>query len=157
MQLIVDASVLVGELLRKAGRERLCHPELLARTTAPDGPRALELLIPEHTWSETQHEYQKRITRLSLHKSLLESESKALLEVGLSAVKANVQIVPHAAYAPLEDEARRRIPRDPNDWSCVALALAMNCGIWTNDQDFFGCGLPTWTTATLTEWLIRHE
>jgi hypothetical protein len=33
----------------------------------------------------------------------------------------------------------------------------MNCGIWTNDQDFFGCGLPTWTTDTLAEWLIQHE
>jgi predicted nucleic acid-binding protein len=144
MQLIVDASVLVGELLHKAGRERLRHPEL-------------ELLIPEHTWSETQHEYRQRIARLSIYKSLLESESKALLEVGLNVVKAHVQIVPHAAYEPLEDEARWRIPRDPNDWSCVALALAMNCGIWTNDQDFFGCGLPTWTTETLADWSIRHE
>jgi hypothetical protein len=106
MQLIVDASVLVGELLCKAGRERLRYREPLARTTAPDGPRALELLIPEHTWSETQHGYQKRITRLSPHKSLLESEPKALLEVGLGVVKAHVQIVPHPAYAPLEDEAR---------------------------------------------------
>ena len=144
MQLIVDASVLVGELLRKTGRERLRHPEL-------------ELLIPEHTWSETQHEYRKRISHLSIHKSLLESESKALLEVGLGVVKAHVQIMPHAAYAPLEAEARWRIPRDPNDWSCVALAVAMNCGIWTNDQDFFGCGLPTWTTGTLSEWMIRNE
>ncbi len=157
MQLVVDASVLVGELLRKAGRERLGNP-------------ALELLIPEHTWSETQHEYGKRIQHLQKHKALLESESKALLEAGLNAVRANVQIVPQAAYAPLEVEARWRIPRDPNDWSCVALlaatsapyglaalALAVNCGIWTNDQDFFGCGLAIWTTGTLGEWLGRRE
>jgi predicted nucleic acid-binding protein len=144
MQLVVDASVLVGELLRKTGRERL-------------GNRALELLIPEHTWNETQHEYGKRIKHLSIHNNLLETESKALLEAGLNAVPANVQIVPHAAYAPLEDEARWRIPRDPNDWSCVALALAVNCGIWTNDQDFFGCGLATWTTPTLQEWLQKND
>jgi predicted nucleic acid-binding protein len=76
---------------------------------------------------------------------------------GTDAVQANVQIVPQAAYAPLEVEARWRIPRDPNDWSCVALALAVNCGIWTNNQNFFGCGLAIWTTATLGEWLVRRE
>ncbi len=31
----------------------------------------------------------------------------------------------------------------------VALALALDCGIWTNDRDFFGCGLPVWVTETL--------
>jgi predicted nucleic acid-binding protein len=32
----------------------------------------------------------------------------------------------------------------------VALALTLDCGIWTADQDFFGCGLPVSTTETLT-------
>lgn len=44
---------------------------------------------------------------------------------------------------------KRRIPRDPNDAPTVALALALDCGIWTNDNDFFGCGVPVWTTETL--------
>jgi predicted nucleic acid-binding protein len=143
IQLVVDASVLVGELLRKAGRERLCHA-------------ALELLIPEHTWNETQHEYARRIRLVTAHRSLLEQESTAILQAGLNAVRANVQIIPHAAYAPLEREARWRVARDPKDWPCVALALAVDCGIWTNDQDFFGCGLATWTNATLAEWLAQQ-
>ncbi len=46
------------------------------------------------------------------------------------------------------------MPRDPDDAPTVALALALGgdegeCGIWTNDGDFLGCGLPTWTTDTL--------
>jgi predicted nucleic acid-binding protein len=49
----------------------------------------------------------------------------------------------------LEAIARRRIPRDPNDWPTVALAIALNAGILTNDCDFLGCGCPTWTVETL--------
>ena len=52
-------------------------------------------------------------------------------------------------YAHLEPVARRRIPRDPNDWPTVALAIALDAGIFTNDYDFFGCGCPTWTMETL--------
>jgi predicted nucleic acid-binding protein len=143
MQLVVDASVLVGELLRKAGRARLGHT-------------ALELLIPEHAWNETRQEYARRIKLVASHRSLLERESQALLQAGLNAVRVNVQIIPQAAYAPLEQESRWRVARDPKDWPCVALALAVNCGIWTNDQDFFGCGLATWSTATLGEWLAQQ-
>ncbi len=48
-----------------------------------------------------------------------------------------------------EAVARRRVPRDPNDWPPVALALALDVGILTRDQDFLGCGCPTWTVETL--------
>jgi predicted nucleic acid-binding protein len=53
------------------------------------------------------------------------------------------------AYAEYEDVARRRVPRDPRDWPTVALALALEAGIWTADTDFLGYGVPTWTTDTL--------
>jgi len=36
--------------------------------------------------------------------------------------------------------------RDPDDWPILATALALECPIWTEDQDFFGAGVPTWTT-----------
>lgn len=52
-------------------------------------------------------------------------------------------------------EALRRIPRDPNDWSTVALALATGSDIWTLDHDFLGCGIATWTTETLLLQLER--
>ena len=52
-------------------------------------------------------------------------------------------------YAALEDEARRRILRDPDDWHTVALALRLGAAIWTQDGDFLGCGVPTWTTDIL--------
>jgi len=62
--------------------------------------------------------------------------------------------IPSEVYAGFEERAAYRIPRDPDDATTVALALALGgdegeCGIWTNDGDFLGCGLPTWTTDTL--------
>ena len=54
-----------------------------------------------------------------------------------------------AIYASFEQDARERIPRDPDDWPTVALALFLGVDIWTQDKDFLGCGVATWTTDTL--------
>ena len=35
--------------------------------------------------------------------------------------------------------------RDMDDWPVVSAALLLNCPIWTEDKDFFGTGVPTWT------------
>ena len=59
------------------------------------------------------------------------------------------RVAPGGHRGRLEDVARRRVPRDPNDWPTVALALTLECGIWTADADFLGCGVATWTTETL--------
>ena len=39
--------------------------------------------------------------------------------------------------------------RDPADWPALALALQLDCAIWTEDQDFFAAGVPTWTSQTV--------
>lgn len=58
-----------------------------------------------------------------------------------------VQPIEQALYQSFEAVARTRMaPRDLRDWSVVALALALNLPIWTEDQDFFGSGIATWTT-----------
>jgi hypothetical protein len=37
--------------------------------------------------------------------------------------------------------------RDAHDWPVLACALLLSCPIWTEDHDFFGTGVATWTTA----------
>jgi hypothetical protein len=37
----------------------------------------------------------------------------------------------------------------------VGCALALSAGIWTDDNDFLGTGVATWTTETLQAWLDR--
>jgi predicted nucleic acid-binding protein len=50
-----------------------------------------------------------------------------------------------------------RIPRDRRDWPTVALAMVLDTGILTGDNDFLGCGCPTWTVETLRRELERQQ
>ena len=38
-------------------------------------------------------------------------------------------------------------------WPMVACALVLECPIWTEDQDLFGIGIPTWTTDRVSIYL----
>jgi predicted nucleic acid-binding protein len=65
-----------------------------------------------------------------------------------------VESVDQKLYGEYEVEARMRIvARDVNDWPIVAAALLLDCPIWTEDQDFFGCGVTTWTTNNVELYL----
>jgi hypothetical protein len=48
MIVVADASVLVGELLRKRGRELFLHS-------------VLRVVVAEDQWSETEHELSRRL------------------------------------------------------------------------------------------------
>ena len=57
-------------------------------------------------------------------------------------------------YEPFEAVARERLQRrDEDDWPVLACALALSCPIWTEDADFFGCGIATWTTDRVELYL----
>lgn len=66
-----------------------------------------------------------------------------------------VEVVPRHTYHHLEEIARRHIPRDPNDWPPVALAIALGGAILTENHDFLGCGVATWTIVTLRDELVH--
>ena len=62
-------------------------------------------------------------------------------------LRTMLAIVPEDALLVFEDAANERLrKRDPNDWPILAASLALNCPIWTEDTDFFGTGVATWTT-----------
>lgn len=143
MRLVVDTSVLVGELLRASGRARL-------------GDDRLDLFVPEQMWAETQLELPRRIAAFARRRHLEAGVAQELVSLCVEAVEANVAVLDEAIYAAVEDEARARCQRDPTDWPVVASALALSAGIWTNDNDFLGTGVPTWTTQTLQIWLDRN-
>ena len=57
-------------------------------------------------------------------------------------------------YGEFESEARKRLgARDPDDWPILPAALALGCPIWTEDTDFFGCGVATWTSNRIEIFL----
>jgi hypothetical protein len=82
--------------------------------------------------------------------------TKPLLEafVVLDGLRLNVQQVQLEVYESHPVDALSRIElRDPDDWPILAAALALGCPIWTEDQDFFGAGAPTWTTDRVEIYL----
>lgn len=67
-----------------------------------------------------------------------------------------VQVVEAETYQSFESLARQRIAhRDEDDWPIVATALALGFAIWTEDTDFFGCGVATWTTDRVEPYLAK--
>ena len=136
MRLVVDANILVGELIRVRGRKLISRPEL-------------ELYMAEKAWSETTYELNKRIEKMIEKGVFSQRVGQNLLADAISLAEARVAVVPHFVYSDYETVARNRIPRDPNDWFTVALALTYQAAIWTLDNDFLGCGVATWTTDTL--------
>ncbi len=79
--------------------------------------------------------FEKR--NLSADKALVVLEDISCL---ISAVDVNL-------YGIYESEAKQRIAvRDIDDWPIVAVSLMLDCPIWTEDADFFGAGVATWTS-----------
>jgi predicted nucleic acid-binding protein len=72
----------------------------------------------------------------------------------LDAVVTLVHVIDAPMYAETMTEARARLEmRDPDDADALALALILQCPIWTEDQDFFGTGVATWTTRQVERYL----
>jgi predicted nucleic acid-binding protein len=72
----------------------------------------------------------------------------------LLGIRRIVQPVDRSLYEEYERAARERIEsRDADDWPVVALALLLDVPIWTEDQDFFGAGIATWTTDRVQLYL----
>ena len=105
--------------------------------------------MSEEAWSETQYELQKRVVTISERRGFLPDEQAALLFSATSELSTCLNVIPSEAYIPFRTAALGRIPQDPDDWPSVALALALEAGIWTEDRDFFGSGLATWRTPVL--------
>jgi predicted nucleic acid-binding protein len=65
-----------------------------------------------------------------------------------------IEPVDRSLYEDYENLARERVvTRDPDDWPIVAVALLLDFPIWTEDQDFFGSGVATWTTDRVELYL----
>lgn len=143
MRLVVDTSILIGELLRASGRARLADERV-------------ELFLPERMAGELSVELPRRIGAFVRRRQLRVELGEQIAAACLDAVNANLAVLDAAIYSAAEDEARARCLRDPGDWPVVASALVLSADVWTNDNDFLGTGVATWTTETLERWLERH-
>jgi len=98
---VVDASVLVAELLRRRGRELFASPELYC-------------LVAEDQWDEARHELEKRVAVIVGQGRLTDIQGEQLLGVVRAFVEGDaIEIVARRFYEHMEATARRRVPRDP--------------------------------------------
>ena len=109
----------------------------------------LELVVAAEAWSESEHEIRRRIQILDRIGRLGTVSAEKAVADALDFLANAVRVVASDVFANRMADAARRVPRDTEDAPTVALALALDCGIWTSDRDFFGCGVPVWTTETL--------
>ena len=113
------------------------------------GNKVMDLLVKYHEAVEfftpdVCVEDAKKYLPVVFEKRKLPSESAG---EALSKLECLLQIVDNSIYQECAPEAQKRIKkRDFYDWPVVATALTLNSPIWTEDRDFFGSGLPVWTT-----------
>jgi predicted nucleic acid-binding protein len=135
--LVLDANIMLRAVLGVRVRS-------LIETYCDDVP----MFIPAHCVAEVR-EY---LRSLCAKRNWDAAPSLELLDALLTVVR----VVESGFYSDFEEQAKRRIgSRDIDDWPVVALALSLDASIWTEDADFFGSGLATWTTETVEIYLSR--
>jgi predicted nucleic acid-binding protein len=132
LAVVLDANILI----RSAMGQRV--PRLLTTYAA-----TVNFLAPETAFVEAKR-HLPAILRARGHAGKGETAVLAALDAAGEIVTA----VPASSYEPMRAAALARIGlRDPEDWPVLACALLLDCPIWTEDRDFFGVGVPIWTTA----------
>lgn len=127
--IIVDANIIVSLIIGR--RARIVLGSLVER--------GVEVGIPEPQLSESFSVLTKKI--------LMTADNAA---IALKAVGEAARALEPQSFAAYEQRARARLhARAQSDWPVLAAALAYDGGIWTNDRDFFGVGVPVWTTRNV--------
>jgi predicted nucleic acid-binding protein len=133
--IVIDANILIRAVLGKKVRDTI-------QTFAP----TTQFFTPDLCYDDAV----KYLPILFAKRNL---PSEDALDV-LASLTCLIQIVDNSLYSLYEAEAKQRIAvRDINDWSIVAVSLMLDCPIWTEDKDFFGTGVATWTSDRIHLYL----
>lgn len=136
-RLVLDANILIRAVLGK----RVKH---LIITYAVE----VEFFAPEPAYHDVEHHVPTILTK---HRRGNEIDASLAY---LTQLREVVIPVPEEVYLGKKAEALARIEqRDPDDWPVLATAILFGCPIWTEDNDFFGTGVPTWTTDRVELYL----
>ncbi len=135
--LVLDANILIRAVLgQRVRRILIAHADNIS------------FFIPEIAYAEAEEHLVALVVKRG------GDPAKALASLRSMAALGN--IVSPDLYGYFEAEARKRLgARDPDDWPILAAALALGCPIWTEDTDFFGCGVGTWTSSSIDVFLAQ--
>lgn len=128
MRLVVDTNILVrisrGRAMHRAAEMRRAGAALI--TTESHANECVKVLIDKFGMAD----------RDALH------ETARVLMV--------FEVVGLGEYGARREDADRRLPANAkSDWPALAAALTLGAGIWSDDRDFFGVGVPVWSTPNV--------
>lgn len=133
--LVVDANILVRAVLGKR-----------VRAVIEEFAESASFFVPDVAYAEAEEHLPSLVVRRG-------GDPKKALSL-LRALRSLMVPIGKDVYGEFEAEARRRLAaRDPEDWPILASALGLGCPIWTEDTDFFGCGVATWTSDRVQMFL----
>ena len=135
-RLVIDANILIRAVLGRRVKETITsHAE------------DTDFFAPEVAFDDAEEHLPAVLTKFNRA-----GEIESALAF-LNQLRDIVAAVPEDAYLDIKAEALARIQRDPDDWPVLAVAMLLDCPIWTEDNDFFGTGVPTWTTDRIDIYL----
>jgi len=115
MQLVVDTNILLAGLLKPSVTQKLLFSE------------ELQLFLPEHSLREIERHATEFAERMGASEQEFQQAVRLII--------LNVKIVPSEEYALFEQKAQKLCPKGhENDWPFIALALSLNCTLWSNDK-----------------------
>lgn len=133
--IVLDANILIRAVLGRRVRELILEHSESVKFFAPDVAYA---------------DARKYLPELLTKRGVDAVPAMAVLD----ALESIVQPLEFELYAGFQQQALQRIAiRDADDWPVLACAMTIGCPVWTEDADFFGTGVATWTTDRVELYL----
>lgn len=133
--IVLDANILIRAVLGKRVRELLV-----------DNAERVQFFSPDVAYADARKYLPALLAKRGVH-----SESAMAV---LDALESLVWPLELGVYEGFKTQALQRIAmRDADDWPVLACAIAIGCPVWTEDADFFGTGVATWTSDRVELYL----
>lgn len=133
--IVLDANILIRAVLGKRVRELLI-----------ENATAVQFFAPDVAYADAR----KYLPALLEKRGINVAVALAVLD----SLEFIVRPLERDIYMGLQHQALQRIAiRDADDWPVLACAMAIGCPVWTEDADFFGTGVATWTTDRVALYL----
>ena len=134
--IVLDANILIRAVLGKRVRELILQNAQSVKFFAPDVAYA---------------DARKYLPDL-LQKRRVDAAAALLVLDRLEGVVRPLEL---DLYKGMQQQAIQRIAiRDADDWPVLACALTLDCPVWTEDADFFGAGVATWTSDRIALYFV---
>jgi len=133
--IVLDANILIRAVLGKRVRELIF-----------DNAETVKFFAPDVAYADAR----KYLPALLKKRGV---DSSAAMVV-LDRLEMVVQSIDAELYEGMQQQALQRIAvRDADDWPVLECAMTLGCPVWTEDADFFGTGVATWTSDRIALYL----